>query len=164
MFTQAKETICRTHIKDTVSFLLPGENVFRTRKFFASPQDFAAQTNQTYVKGFKTTYFMIQFSHIELSKKKGCDDDPVVWVYYSCQLYRDVQEEKTTGSNSHDLMVNDAITLINGFLDQVQLDSDKIQSYYLEQVGPMIKVQPCEYVLETIGDWINFKIAFEVNI
>lgn len=161
--TTARELQIRTFLQTKAQAALPGMKVMRTRKLFASPQDFAARTSQTYIDAFKASYLMISFVGFRDDQSKGCDDDPVSYVTYALQLYRDSQEEKSTGSNSHDLLVADTINLRNAFLVDRVVIAAKIEHQALIQVGEMVKVQPCEHIVGTEGDWLNFRLTVEVN-
>jgi hypothetical protein len=144
---------------------LPSENVFRTRKLFASPQDFAARTEQTYSASFKCSYLMISYAGLRDDPTKGCDDNPVAYVTYWFQLYRDSKEEKNSdnGANSHDSLVTDAINLRRDFLNNRTIEMNRMEHQALVQVGDMVKVQPCEHIVNALGDWINFRLTVEVN-
>jgi hypothetical protein len=162
-FTQTEETLIRNFLVAKAAATLPSEIITRTRKLFASSQDFAARTSQTYVAAFKAHYLMISFAGFRDDPTKGCDDDPVTYVTYALQLYRDSQEEKDNKPNSHDLLVTDAIALRNAFLEDRVIVANKIEHQALVQIGEMIKVQPCEHIVGTAGDWLNFRLTVEVN-
>lgn len=162
-FTTSVEDTIRDFIVAKAQAALPSENVFRTRRLFASRQDFAAQIQANYTEALKLHYLMLSFAGFRDDPTKGCDDDPVTYVTYALQLYRDTKEEKSTGTNSHDLLVIDAINLRNAFLEDRVITASKIEHRALVQVGEMIKVQPCEHIVDTLGDWINFRLTVEVN-
>lgn len=161
--TNSVEDTIRDFIVAKAQAALPTEYVFRTRKLFASRQDFAAQVEDTYSEAYKIHYLMFSFGNIQDSPTKGCDDDPVTYVTYLGQLYRSVQEEKSDAPNSHDLLVSDYITLRNAFLEDRVIVSQKVEHRALVQVGDMIKVQPCEHIVDETGDWLNFRLTVEVN-
>lgn len=160
---ETKELAIRTFIVNKAIATLPTEVVFRTRKLFASPQDFAARTDQTYTDTFKAHYLMVSFANVRDDATKGCDDDPVKYVTYLLQLYRDSQEEKTSLPNSHDMLVSDTMKLTNAFLQDRVIIANKQEHQALVQAGDMIKVQLCEHIVGTVGDWINFRLTVEVN-
>jgi hypothetical protein len=39
----------------------------------------------------------------------------------------------------------------------------KVEHQALVQIGEMVKVQPCEHIVNTFGDWLNFRLTVEVN-
>ena len=163
MLDQAKETVIRDFIVAKAQTALSTEKVFRTRKLFASSQDFAARTTQSYIPAFKAHYLMISLASLRDDPRKGCDDDPVVFITYALQLYRDSQEEKDAKPNSHDMLVRDTLLLRNSFLKDRDIVGDQIVHQALVQVGEMVKVQPCEHIVGTLGDWLNFRLTVEVN-
>lgn len=158
-----KETQIRDFIVAKAMATLSGEIVTRTRKLYASPQDFATRNDLVYNTTFKCHYLMFGFLGIRDDATKGCDDDPVTYITYSGQLYADAQEEKDTGPNSHDLLVSQYIDLRNAFLEDRVIVNSKIEHQALVQVGQMVKVQPCEHIVGAVGDWINFTLTVEVN-
>lgn len=137
--------------------------VMRTRKLFQSAQDFATRNSLMYEAAFKCSYFMIAFASFRDDATRGCDDDPVTYITYMMQLYRDSQEEKIGKINSHDQLVVDTINLRNIFLENRSILDNKIEHQALVQVGEMVKVQPCEHIVGTVGDWLNFRLTVEVN-
>jgi hypothetical protein len=149
-------------LKNKAEVALPTVNVFDTPQYFASPQDFAAVAEETFIKPYKARYLMFSYGTFQ-DLSKGCDDNPAVNVTFKLQLYRTFQQFKTGGSSSHNLLVNDFIVLRNAFLQDRVIISNNIEHNALTQTGDLVLAGNSEYILNDVGDWMNFRLTVEVN-
>lgn len=155
-------------IKDKVLTTLPDFNkhVFTTPIYFPSAQDFAARTEDTYnQKTYKIKYVMFSFANYR-DAVKGDDENPDVFLTFNFQLFRQIQQFVTDQPNSHDLIVADMIKLMNSFnrdRDISGFPGKTIAHSSLVQSGDMAKAQESEYIVDVIGDWINYRLTVEVT-
>lgn len=164
--TTARENTIRAYLAAQSLIALPdyANHIFPTPVYFASAQDFAAMVQETFVqKTYKVFYLMINFGRFEDSRTRGCDDDPVLTVSYKFQLFRETQEARNSNPNSHDQLVTDMVNLRNRFLATQDITPNQIVHSPLVQVGDMITIQDCEYVVGILGDWMNFRVNVEIN-
>jgi hypothetical protein len=145
---------------------LPEHKVLKFPYYFASPQDFAAQYEEsaTYSeKTYKVKYLMFEYGTFVNSKTKGCEDDPNLILSLKFQLYRTLQQHKIGDVNSHDLLVSDVIAIRNKLLGNLDLEYNRVTIQDIIQMGDMITAQPCQFVIGDLGDWVNVRLNIEVN-
>lgn len=163
--TVAKELGIRESLKSIALAALPAYEgrILKTPVYFASGQDFAKMVGDTYTTQYRVSYIIMSVGRIEASNTKGCDDDPITWVTYKFQLFRQFQEYTESQSNSHDLVVADYITLYNAFNQGKDIDNNKITQYGLQMSGDALNVVESPFVRGVLGDWIDYRVRVEVN-
>lgn len=166
LWTEAVQTQIIDFLYNKVVATLPGMHGFKTPHYFASAQDFAAQVGDTFANTYRPKYFMFSYGTFRDDPTKGCDDDPLVYITFTGQLYRSIQQTKTGQDNSHDLLVKDLINLRNAFLDDRVIATSgaiSIEHQALVQVGDFVRFQKCEHIVNEVGNWVNFRVTTEVN-
>lgn len=161
---ESKQALIMDYLKTKSQEAIVGMNIFESPHYFASPQDFAAQVGQSaiYSKEYKIKYLIFSFSQFK-NLKKGCEEDPNVFLYYKAQLYRTFQQGTLTDPNSHDLLIADLIKLRNYMLNSADIVTNQITIHDIEQLGDMVNIQQSNFVVGDIGDWVNLRFTIEVN-
>lgn len=165
-FTPEIELSLREFIREKVAATLPGMHIFTTAFYFGSPQDFAATVSEKdlFAAGnYKVRYVMVTFNSFVDARTKGCDDNPSLFPSYNIQLFRETSEARDGLANSHDDTVRDMILLRNAFLRNRDVVDNQIVHEALVMQGAMAQVSFSEYVIDILGEAINFKLTFEVN-
>jgi hypothetical protein len=160
-FTDAVDTEFRDFIKSQAESAVSGLTAFKSPWFFQNVADYASALDVPNELNLPIFYLMTSFGDLK-DLKKGCDDDPDVFVTYNLELFRRYFQSDDRTKCSHDIVVKSFTLLRDKFLDSMDVSSGKTQSG-LKQVGPLIKFRPSNYVLGTFGDWMNLSITFEVT-
>jgi hypothetical protein len=150
----------------------PDYHFFRTPVYFANKQQFCKfiKAAEPYNENYVIKYANVVFGRFTDSKKAGWDHSPStapswrIQMFHSFVEYRLNDDETAPLTNSHDTLVNDMITLRNGFLiDRDIIDQpNKLVAQPLEMMGDMMIANESPFIKDEIGDWINFRFTVEV--
>lgn len=157
---KTKELSFRSYIVQTVEqyITIP---TFKSLWYFNSAQDFLSTEDEEMANNKPISYFMLGFGNFA-NTKKGCEDNPDVFVYYRAQMFQRYFQSDSQASNSHDVLVANLCDLRNGFLRTLELNVPS-QQLRLKQLGEITRFQPCEHIVGVFGDWVNFQIEVEVT-
>lgn len=145
---------------------LPEYKVLAFPYYFSSPQDFASHFDEGVnfdAKTYDVKCAILYYGTFVNSKTKGCEDDPNLFVVLKLQIYRTFRQYKFGEPASHDLLVDDIISARNKLLQNLDIEFNRITIHEIVQMGDMTNVQPCQFVVGDVGDWVNLRIAIEVN-
>lgn len=162
-FSQTAESLIRNWIMQIVQDSIPTAERFRSPYYFSTDADYLSFIDQEFVNNYPIEYFMLSFGMYKNSLKKGCEDDPDVFLIYEAQYFRRFHQDNDANENSHDIIVNNMILLRDKVLQRLDIEPNKKTILSFDQAGGMVKYEESEYVAGIFGDWFNFEITVEVT-
>lgn len=170
-FTSAVYTQMVANIKQQCGIAAPDFYFFGTPTYFATPEMFAARTEQVYAENtYKVKFLMLRYGNFRDSKSKGWDEIPDTSPTFILSIFHQFKESHQTPDkmawlpNSHDITVGRMIDIRNQMLLNRDVIEGELVRKPIEQIGDMAVATPCPYVAnDCIGDLINFRITWEIE-
>ena len=164
--TPVNELAMRLWLKDKITLVDNSLVVLTEPQYYSSKQDFAKRNQRIYsnIEDFQTKYVIISYDRFSDSLTEGCDDDPLVYRYYSIDIFFEYVPKITVQKNVHNQIVETDILIREKFLKNREMPNmdNKIEQFPLTNKLDMDKNYNSEYVRDIIGYRIvnNVKISF----